>query len=329
MGKLNKANILKPRIGNIGQVGNYENNSAARPATIGIGLLNSQSKAEGNKYFEKTVNIPFEYIYPSKRNEYSQDEIEKLAENIHMVGLLQNFVLIRVDDEHYNISTGHRRWRAIKLLREKGLWGDTVPAQLKSIEDLDLDISDDMKEDLLLISTNAERRNNTEYDILMETKKYTNILAELRKNGYKEIFGTRIEGIPTRKLVAETFHMSDGSAAKFMKVGAKASEGVFEEMEKGNLTVNMAAKLSSEPQEVQEMIIADIRKNNKETAITSEMIESSKKNVKQEKGITITYAQWKKDIKGIPSSLNVELSEADYNKYEKAIGIIKKLLGCE
>lgn len=328
MSRFNKKNILKPQVGNIGQVGNVEDESLAQPATIGTGLLNSQSKAEGNKYYEKTVNIPYEYLYPSKKNEYSQNQIEKLAENIHMVGLLENFVLIRSDDEHYIISSGHRRWRAIKLLIDRGLWGDTVPAQIKSIQDLDLNISDEMKEDLLIISTNAERRNNTEYDTLMETRKYTAILAELRKNGYKEIFGTSIEGMPTRTLVAERFNMSDGSAAKFMKVDTKGSEKVFDEMQKGNLTVNMAAKLASETKDVQDQIIEDIRQEHQEVPITAEMIERSKANVKSEKCIVIAPRKWDEDTKEIRAALTGELSltESDYKKYEKAINTLKKLL---
>lgn len=326
MPKFNKSNILKPQIGNIGQTGNVEDRSVARPATIGTGLLNSQSKSENNKDIQKRVYIPYEYLYPSKNNKYSMSDIEKLAESIHMVGLLDDFNVIRKDDEHYIITAGHRRHRAIGLLRERGLWGDVVAAKVKDIHELDLNLSDEEKERLLILASNAERRKNTEYDILMETREYTELVSKLRKNGYKDIFGTNIEGVPTRTLVAERFNISDGSAAKYMKVGSKGSEKVIDEMREGNLTLNMAAKLTTEPEDVQDQIIENIRQEHKKSPITPEMIEKSKENVKTEKRILIDSDKWSKDTKGIVDALDVELSEYNYKKYEKAITTLKKIL---
>lgn len=57
------------------------------------------------------------------RQHFRQGPLQALAESIRQYGLLENLVVKEADDgESFYIVAGERRWRAIALLIEEGLW---------------------------------------------------------------------------------------------------------------------------------------------------------------------------------------------------------------
>ena len=58
-------------------------------------------------------------LVPSKNIRNSNDEdLKSLAENIKMTGLLQPLTVRELDDEKYEIVSGHRRFEALKMIGE-------------------------------------------------------------------------------------------------------------------------------------------------------------------------------------------------------------------
>ena len=54
------------------------------------------------------------------RRKFDRKAIEGLAASIRQDGLLQNLVVIKGKGNHFRIVSGERRYRALKLLQERG-----------------------------------------------------------------------------------------------------------------------------------------------------------------------------------------------------------------
>ncbi|MEG0617132.1 MAG: ParB N-terminal domain-containing protein [Oscillospiraceae bacterium] len=82
--------------------------------------------------------IDINKILPSEKNFYRIDEIEELAEDIELNGLMHNLVLRKLENDTFEIISGERRFSAYKLLNEK--LGDKyrmIPAKIDNADDLD------------------------------------------------------------------------------------------------------------------------------------------------------------------------------------------------
>ena len=89
---------------------------------VGAGLLSPVSKTADVSSYE-VVNIDMDLIAPNEKNDFSIDELDELAELIVMSdGILQPLILLPERNEQgmYILTTGERRWRAAKLLKEQG-----------------------------------------------------------------------------------------------------------------------------------------------------------------------------------------------------------------
>ena len=66
-----------------------------------------------------TQQIPLSQIETNDRNFYNVEDVTELAESIELIGLKQPLVVLEVDDTHYRLIAGHRRYKALtKLGRE-------------------------------------------------------------------------------------------------------------------------------------------------------------------------------------------------------------------
>lgn len=86
--------------------------------------------------------IPVTAIRPSPlnpRKRFDEDGLTELAESIKADGLLQNLV-VRQNDDGYELAAGERRWRALQQLVDAGdLPSDhTVPCAVRDLTDLQL-----------------------------------------------------------------------------------------------------------------------------------------------------------------------------------------------
>lgn len=82
---------------------------------------------------EKVRKLPLEKIIPNRfqpRTIFNEEKIEELAKTIHTHGMIQPIVVRSIENDHYEIIAGERRYRAVKKLG----W-DTIPAILKDFND--------------------------------------------------------------------------------------------------------------------------------------------------------------------------------------------------
>jgi ParB family transcriptional regulator, chromosome partitioning protein len=82
---------------------------------------------------EKVRKLPLEKIIPNRfqpRTIFDEEKIEELAKTIHTHGMIQPIVVRSIENDHYEIIAGERRYRAVKKLG----W-DTIPAILKDFND--------------------------------------------------------------------------------------------------------------------------------------------------------------------------------------------------
>lgn len=313
-----KKDILRPSITDVGK--------------IGKGLLSDVSQSGRTAKCDDTINIKMDYLYDNKHNKYSQEDIESLAESIRMIGLQQPLVAIRIDDEHYDVTTGHRRLKALKMLRNDGRWGEYVPVVLKDLSQIELELDDDKKERLMIIETNKERRANSDLDTLMEIKEYTEIIDELRAKGYKEVYGKKISGVKTRELVSESFGMSEQMARRYMSVAKNASDSVMNTIAEGDLSVSAASEIVTEPEEIQEKIVQKVKEIKEETGqpITPSSFKTAKEVVKNAENFNMNILKWNEDTDEIQKVLNadkkVALNASEKKIYDNAIKTLKRIL---
>lgn len=116
-------------------------------------------------------NIPINRISPNPKNPrktFDQEELEKLAQSIREVGILQPLVLVPEEDgEHLRLVAGERRWRAAQLA---GV--GSVPALIRRLTPA--------QEAEIMLIENLQRRD---LDPIEEAQAYQ---ALLREHGYTQ-----------------------------------------------------------------------------------------------------------------------------------------------
>lgn len=106
------------------------------------------SKSKDNRYKEVYIG----YIIPSRFNTYPMVEISTLAENILETGLMHPISLLKINDHHYEILSGERRYRAMKMLYEEGHDEyETIKAMVRIVD------MDDIEKKRMIRRGNATR----------------------------------------------------------------------------------------------------------------------------------------------------------------------------
>ena len=93
----------------------------------------AEKKVYVKELSKSIAEISVENIEPNPyqpRTDFSEAELLDLAQSIKTLGLIQPITLRKVGENHYQIISGERRWRASKLAGLK-----TVPAYLRTADD--------------------------------------------------------------------------------------------------------------------------------------------------------------------------------------------------
>lgn len=144
-----------------------------------VGELLSQSSRESYQKV-KIVNVYYKDLVENDKNqEYSQEEIVGLAQNIKEVGLLHPLIVSDLNNGKYLIISGHRRFNAHKHLVETD--------QLETYEDIPcriLSFEDELEELDALISSNSYRQLEVK-DKIEITKKARDLFGALEQAGQR------------------------------------------------------------------------------------------------------------------------------------------------
>jgi ParB family chromosome partitioning protein len=304
----------------------------------GDGLLNEISKLQRSNEMEM-IYVLSDQIDKAEENEgISIDNIEELADSIADVGLVNAIVLRQKEDGRYRIVAGERRYTAILSLIEDGRWKKDRPIKASLFDPgrIDLPLTDEEKEDYVRATENAEQRNKTDGDKLIQMRKLMKIYEKLRENG-------AISNVKTRALLAADMKMAPSHAAQFMKVDAKGSDELIDAVLDNKVSVSAASTIAGLPKENQKEIIERaLEEKTDDKKITPKELENAQQKIKKEsapraeeaekmdEGTRITSKVFKKDIAAITGALKANdkgilLDDKQYMNYLKTIRSLEEI----
>ena len=203
-------------------------------------LLNNSSKSR-----MKITMIPYEDIVRNEHNHYSIEDIESLAASISDVGLREPLEVKALDDDRYMLIGGERRYTAIGQLRAEGSTRyDLVPCIVVDVQSIDLPLSDELKELYVLTTTNAEQREKTDYDLMLQVQNLSRIYTELKAAGYP-LRGRQ------RDMIADKLGISPTQVQRYSSINKHLDEDLKEDFKEGKMPLTVASAAAALPKEKQ------------------------------------------------------------------------------
>ena len=208
---------------------------------------NSKAAAEDKPRARfRTKDISIRKMYSNDRNFYSMNGIEKLAQEILTVGLLENMTVMYAPCERgeYRIIAGERRWRALQLLLKKGYEEfEIATCQIKSV-------AEEHEEMVNIIMANAYREK-TMADLLQEEQQLRKSLQYMKDNGLT-LQGYTLDSGRLRDVIASIMQMSGTKIAQIDSINKRLIPEFTEQLKEGRLTFSAAYEISGMDQEQQQ-----------------------------------------------------------------------------
>lgn len=211
---------------------------------LGIGdRLNANSK-QGIIFTEeyRKVRLDPRTLIPSERNKYAQDDIEELADNMLLVGQLQEVIVGRVEGQD-RIIVGHRRTAAAVLNIQRG------HDNFKLIDCKVKEMSEAMFM-LTLHSANIFNRRLSDWELTEGVAEFKKYLIAAREAGEVEITGKM------RDYIADAIGVSTGKMAQMESITNNLCEEGKEAFRNGDINFTTAYETSRLPEEKQKEVIA-------------------------------------------------------------------------
>lgn len=210
---------------------------------LGIGDRLNQNSKQGvifTKEYRKARLDPRTLI-PSEHNKYAQDDIEELADNMLLVGQLQDVLVGRVNGKD-RIIVGHRR-------REAAIYN--INRGYKQFELINCEIKE-MSEAMFMLtlhSANIFNRRLSDWEL-------TEGVAEFKKYlvAAKEAGEVKIEG-KMRDYIADAIGVSTGKMAQMESITNNLCEEGKEAFKSGDINFTTAYEASRLPVEKQKEVI--------------------------------------------------------------------------
>ena len=208
-----------------------------------LAALVPEMEAVSNSDTPRITMIPIAELRPNGGNFYDTTNFEDLADSIELNGLLEPLCVFRRGQGtgSYVIFSGHRRYKALRLLYEKSgfeKWTE-VPCIVFP------DPHDENRETVMLIHANSTGRILSNWEKAVQARKLKEALVAMREGG-AELPG-RI-----RDLVAEEMQMSASKLARLEAIGNNLTEVRFAKAwREGRLNESVAYELSKLPKERQ------------------------------------------------------------------------------
>ena len=260
------------------------------------GLLNNTSKSK-----MKITMIPYEDIMRNEKNHYSIEDIESLAASISDVGLREPLEVKPLDDGQYMLIGGERRYTAIGQLRAEGnTQYDLVPCIVVDVQGIDLPLSDELKELYVLTTTNAEQREKTDYDLMLQVQNLSRIYTELKAAGYP-LRGRQ------RDMIADKLGISPTQVQRYSSINKNLDEDLKEDFKEGKMPLTVASaaaalpNLTSEKEEITQKDVDQV------ASVTSSCSPKETKKEVDQAEVTVN-ADFLQGLKGQVQELQYDLS---------------------
>lgn len=208
-----------------------------------LAALVPEMEAVSNSDTPRITMIPITELRPNGGNFYDTSNFEDLADSIELNGLLEPLCVFRRGQGtgHYVIFSGHRRFKALRLLYEKSRfekWTE-VPCIVFP------DPHDANRETVMLIHANSTGRVLSNWEKAQQARRLKEALVAMREGG-AELPG-RI-----RDLVAEEMQMSASKLARLEAIGNNLKfPGFADAWREGKLGESVAYEISKLPMDKQ------------------------------------------------------------------------------
>lgn len=174
---------------------------------------------------ESIREIALDDIDANEANFYAKSNLDDLAANIELVGLIQPVAVKPGEGGRWTLIDGERRYQAVKQLG----W-DTIRAVVHRP-------ASSVMEELMLISANMQQRKMTGADLSQQAERYTECLADLKRSGV-DIPGR------LRAAVAEAFGVSESRIAKLAAIRSNLIGELLARFDLGEINESTAYSLS-------------------------------------------------------------------------------------
>lgn len=168
-------------------------------------------KVNEKKIAEERKNIEIALIdaNPDNTKIFNMKEIEELAKNIEEEGFFGSIDVYQKEDGRYEISSGHRRYEAVKLLGY-----ETIPANVSPMPELDT------KKRRKLIAANLHNRNMSPLDWARAIEYHYDTLAIEYAHANKKKVAKNVQrtDVNRQKEVAKYFDISEVSVARYLRL---------------------------------------------------------------------------------------------------------------
>lgn len=209
----------------------------------GTSLNSGEGGEEKKDRVLKVVSISVYDLIPSKDNFYSVEDIAELKDSIEMFGVKQNLTVKQLENGKYMVIAGHRRRLASLALVEEGKKEfEFVPCGIETE-------LDEIKEQLLLITTNATARQLTDWEKTQQAEKMRELLERYKK---KEKLPGRM-----RELIAKTLKTSSAQIGRMDSITKNLSEDFKEEFKEQKINISTAYELSTLSEEAQQEVFTE------------------------------------------------------------------------
>lgn len=244
--------------------------------------LNKNSKAGMDETTPKarfrTKDISVFKIYSNSENFYPQDGIEEKAGEILALGLLENLAVKYEPCElgEYKLISGERRWRALKLLCDKGYKEfEMVTCQIRTP-------ANEHEEKIELIIANSNRVKSMSTLIREEQELKTEL--QFMKDNKIELRGYDLQSGRLRDVISDILKTSKTRIAQMEAVSNNLIPEFMEELNNERLTFSAAYELQSMSTEEQRAALETYME-------TGELSYKTIKDMKEQKEAELAAAQ--------------------------------------
>lgn len=216
-------------------------------------MKKTMEKAEAKGNSVTAINIRLDLIdeNPDNNSIFNMDDIERLAKTIEQDGFSGAIEVFLKEDGRYEISAGHRRYRAVKMLG----W-ETIPAIVSSSED-------EIKKRKKLVKSNINNRNMKPMDWArtIDYHKSTLYMEDAKANGRVYVPGepyTCSRQMPLWDRMEEDFGFKKTTMLKYLKL-LKLIPELQKMVDAGNIPPLAVSNLGNEPEDVQRFCYEEMK----------------------------------------------------------------------
>ena len=207
-----------------------------------LDTLNSKSISGGNMNTTyarfRLQDIPIDKIYSNDKNFYPLTDIEQLANEIKLCGLMENLTVVKEHCERgdYRLVSGERRWRALTYLVKHG------EDKFKNVSAKVTKFDNQNEEELYLIVANSYRTKDSATK-MNEVKRMQELLQNAKYNG-TSINGYDMQQESIRSVMSKLLGMSETKIAELTVVINHLIDEFMTMLNDGTLGISVAYKIA-------------------------------------------------------------------------------------